>query len=72
MCRRKSKAMSYISAMCIGQNMDPDQLFEKSKLLLSAYRRVCWASLGTLQRETNDDCFICDVGIGQALENLDK
>lgn len=72
MCRRKSKAMSYISAMCIGQNMNPDQLFEKSKLLLSAYRRVCWASLGTLQRENNADCFFCDDGIGHALEYLYK
>lgn len=70
MCRRKSKAMSYISAMCIGQNMDPDQLFEKSKLLLSAYRRVCWSSLGTLQWENNADCFVCNDGIGQALEYL--
>ena len=69
MCRRKSKAMSYIRAMFIGQNMDPDKLFEKSKLLLSAYRRVCWASLGTLQMEK---CFICDDGIGQALEYLYK
>lgn len=37
MCRRKSKAMNSVSAMCIAQNMEPDELFEKSKLLLGAY-----------------------------------
>ena len=72
MCRRKSKAMNSVSAMCIAQNMEPDELFEKSKLLLGAYRRVCWASLGTLQIENDTDFIICDDDIGQALEYLYK
>ena len=37
MCRRKSKAMNSVSAMCLSQNMNPDVLFQKAKLLLGAY-----------------------------------
>ena len=70
MCRRKSKAMNSVSAMCISQNMNPDVLFQKSKLLLGAYRRVCWASLGTLEIVNDADFYICDDDIGTALEYL--
>ena len=72
MCRRKSKAMDSISAMCVGQNIEPDVLFQKAKLVLGAYRRVCWASLGTLQIESDADFYICDDDIGQALDYLNN
>lgn len=72
MCRKKSKALNAINAICIGQNMDPDILFQKAKLLLGAYRRVCWASMGTLEAVTEADFCICDDNISQALDYLDK
>lgn len=70
MCRRKSKAMNSVSAMCLSQNMNPDVLFQKAKLLLGAYRRVCWASLGTLEIVNDADFYICDDDIDAALEYL--
>ena len=70
MCRRKSKAMNSVSAMCLSQNMNPDVLFQKAKLLLGAYRRVCWASLGTLEVVNDADFYICDDDIDAALEYL--
>lgn len=72
MCRKQSRAMNSINAMCVGQNMDPNLLFLKAKLLLGAYRRVCWASLGTLQIESDADFYVCDEDIDQALKYLEN
>ena len=72
MCRKQSRAMNSINAMCVGQNMAPNLLFLKAKLLLGAYRRVCWASLGTLQIESDADFYVCDEDIDQALKYLEN
>ena len=70
MCRRKTYSMQTIEAMCASHNISPEDLLSKSKLLLGSYRRVCWASLGACQLQSDDSYFICDDNIEQALDYL--
>ncbi len=42
MARRESSAWNGIHAVCHAQKIDEVQLFERSKLLLLSYRRICW------------------------------
>ena len=70
MCRRKTYSMQTIEAMCASQNIEPEDLFVKAKLLLGSYRRVCWASLGSCRTENEDGYCICDDNIRQALDYL--
>jgi hypothetical protein len=70
MCRRKTYSMQTIEAMCASQNIEPEDLFIKAKLLLGSYRRVCWASLGSCRTENEDGYCICDENIRQALDYL--
>jgi hypothetical protein len=62
--------MQTIEAMCASQNIEPEDLFIKAKLLLGSYRRVCWASLGTCRTENEEGFCICDDYIKQALNYL--
>ena len=70
MCRRKSSAMQSIEAMCASQNMNAVELQAKAKLLLSSYRHVCWASLGSCQLESDEDYLVADETIERALDYL--
>ena len=40
--RRKSITWETIEAACWKQSMNPKQLFERAKVLLELYRRLCW------------------------------
>ena len=71
MCRRKTLAMQTIEAMCASQNMNPELLAGKAKLLLESYRRVCWATLGVCHVANEDGYCICDDDINRALEYLE-
>ena len=62
--------MQTIEAMCASHNISSEALLAKSKLLLGSYRRVCWASLGACQLQSDDSYFICDDNIEQALDYL--
>lgn len=70
MCRRKTYSMQTIEAMCASQDIEPEALFIKAKLLLGSYRRVCWASLGSCRLDNDDGYCICDDQIERALDYI--
>ena len=56
MCKyNRSKTLASINALCIAQNLDPDLIYEKSRLLLESYKRICWVSFGTNTITDNKD-----------------
>ena len=42
MGRKNSLAKNSIQMLCVMQHLDEQNLYERSKLLLSIYRNVCW------------------------------
>ena len=70
MCRRKSSAMQSIEVLCASQNFEANDLSAKAKLLLTSYRRVCWASVGLCTLETDDHHCISAEGPESAMEYL--
>ena len=52
--RKYLKANSAIANMCLSQELDPDVIYNKAKLLLESYRNLCWTSFGIIG-ENNDD-----------------
>lgn len=70
MCRRKTYSMQTIETMCASENIEPEDLFAKTKLLLGSYRRVCWAVLGSCRTENEEGYCICDDSVKQALDYL--
>ena len=70
MCRRKSSAIQSIEALCASQNLEANILSAKAKLLLGAYRRVCWATLGSCTLDSDDGYYIRHDGPELALEYL--
>lgn len=53
---RKTRMMKNLSRMYEGMQLDEDQVFRKSKLLLAIYRDVVWASL----KEVNNVREVCE------------
>ena len=71
MARKQSSAWNCIHAMCSAQNINEAILYEKAKLLLGCYRRVCWAATGMCEAVADDDFCYCDSGLGTALGYLE-
>ena len=44
MGRKNSLAKNSIQMLCVMQHLDEQNLYERSKLLLSIYRNVCWTA----------------------------
>lgn len=72
MCRKQSKTMRTIVAMCMSQNHDPDELYKKAKLMLNAYRQVCWASFGFCQDYQEESFAVSNEEIERALKFLEE
>ena len=57
MGRKNSEAWNSIHALCNTQELDEKQIYEKAKLLLGIYRRVCWSTIGRAEAVNEDVCY---------------
>ena len=60
MSRNNTQALHSIRMMCRMQQVDEKVLYDRSRLILSIYRDVCWSTMGRAE-EVYDD-FICTCG----------
>ena len=58
MGRKNSLAKNSIQMLCVMQHLDEQNLYERSKLLLSIYRNVCWTACdrAAMLREEAEYC----------------
>ena len=59
MGRKNSLAKNSIQMLCVMQHLDEQNLYERSKLLLSIYRNVCWTACdrAAMLREETEYCY---------------
>lgn len=71
MGRNNSEAWNSIHALCNTQQLDEKQIYEKAKLLLGIYRRVCWSTIGRAEAVNEDVCYYCGDDLDGALIYLE-
>lgn len=62
MSRNNIQALQNIRMLCRMQQVDEKILYDRSRLILSIYRDVCWSAMGRAE-EVYDD-LICTCGSG--------
>ena len=72
MSRKNTEAWSAIHSMCNMQNLDEASLYQKSKLLLNIYRRVCWTTIGRADYVAEEMCLYCGSDLDDALIYLEE
>ena len=46
MSRKNTQTLNSIRRLCRMQELDEKTLYDRSKLILSAYRDICWSTAG--------------------------
>lgn len=71
MGRKNSESCNTIHALCNAQELDEKVIYEKAKLLLTIYRRVCWATVGRADAVHEDVCYYYGNDLDHALIYLE-
>lgn len=71
MGRNNSEGWNTIHALCNAQNLDEKALYERAKILLKIYRRVCWSTIGRASNVNEDVCYYYGSDLDQALIYLE-
>jgi hypothetical protein len=58
--------------MCQSQNVNERTLYEKAKMLLQIYRRVCWSTIGRADVVAEEVCYYCGSDLDGALIYLEE
>lgn len=72
MSRRNTGAWNNICSLCEMDNIDGKQLYEKAKMLLGIYRRVCWSTIGRADTVAEEICYYCGSDLDGALLYLEE
>lgn len=72
MSRHNTEAWNAIHSMCRLQELDEENLYQKSKLLLNIYRRVCWTTIGRADYVAEELCLYCGSDLDGALLYLEE
>lgn len=72
MSRKTTAAWNDIHAMCQTQHINEKVLYEKSKMLLQVYRRVCWSTMGRADVVAEELCCYCSSDLSGALIFLEE
>ena len=70
--RRNTGAWNNICSLCEMDNIDGKQLYEKAKMLLGIYRRVCWSTIGRADTVAEEICYYCGSDLDGALLYLEE
>lgn len=71
MSRKNTEAWNAIHSMCKLQEMNEKDLYERSKMLLSIYRRVCWTTMTRADCVAEDIVYYCGSDLDGALIYLE-
>ena len=72
MSRRTTGAWKAIHSMCRLQEMNEEDLYARSKMLLSIYRRVCWTTITRADCVAEDMICYCGSDLDGALIYLEE
>ncbi|MCD8150320.1 MAG: hypothetical protein LUE92_12350 [Clostridiales bacterium] len=72
MGRNSTAAWNDIHAMCEAQNINEKRLYDKAKMLLQIYRRVCWSTIGQADVVAEEMCCYCSSDLDGALIYLEE
>ena len=72
MSRKNTEAWNSIRSMCRMDSLDENEIYQKSKMLLSIYRRVCWSTIGRADLIADEMCFYCGSDLDGALIYLEQ
>lgn len=67
MGRKDTRTLRNIHIICRVQNIDEEVLYNRSKLILSIYRDICWSVMGRAERIHNGIRSIFDSDLDSAL-----
>ena len=67
MSRKNSGAWTAIHSMCRMQELDEDDLYARSKMILNIYKGVCWSTIGRADCVAEDICCYCGTDLDGAL-----
>lgn len=71
MSRKNTKTLNSIRRFCRIQNLDEKVLYARSKLILSAYRDICWSTAGRADQVREDLTYYCSSYLDDALIYLE-
>ena len=71
MGRNNSDAWNTIRSFCLAEHIDEKILYKKSKMILEAYRSLCWQTLNNANDTIVDLCFCASSDIDGALIYLE-
>lgn len=71
MSRNNTQALNSIRMLCRMQQVDEKVLYERSKLILSIYRDVCWSTVGRAYEVREDLICYCGSNLDCALIYLE-
>lgn len=71
MSRKNTGVWKAIQSMCEMQKINEDALYQKSKMLLTIYRRVCWSTIGRADAVAEEICYYCGSDLDGALLYLE-
>ncbi len=71
MGRNNNQAMTNIRMLCRMQHLDEKVLYERSRLILSIYRDVCWSAVGRANNIESDLIETCGAALDSALIYLE-
>lgn len=72
MGRNLTSAWNDIHAICKARDIDEKQLYEKAKMILQVYRRVCWSTMGRADAVAEELCYYCSSDLDGALIYLEE
>ena len=72
MGRMNSEAWNTIHAMCDHDKLNEELLYDRSKLVLSKYRKLCWQTSNNAKETSEDLCFWCGSDLDGALIYLEN
>lgn len=70
--RRNTTAWNAIRSLCELDNIDDKQLYEKAKMLLGIYRKVCWSTIGRADMVAEEIYCYCGSDLDSALIYLEE
>lgn len=71
MSRNNTQVLNSIRMLCRMQNVSEKILYERSRLILSIYRDVCWSAIGRAGEVHEDLIYTCGSNLDRALVYLE-
>lgn len=71
MGRNNAQALNSIRMLCRMQQVEEKVLYERSKLILSIYRDVCWSAVGRADEVHDELIYYCGSNLDSALVYLE-